>query len=456
MAHMSCQAQTAAIGRGLLSVLVLSIGVTAAEPRLDQGSWTFEQLMELGRTGNLAMQTTQLAVDGLRWDRLAAWGTLLPTLNLNTSFGQNRSKIYNFENFDGTIISSGVEASSTSSATSITLRQPLFEGFARISAVKNALLEEENVISADSRQAQILEHDLRKAAHGVMAATDRLAMERQLLEQKLKQQELASLRLKLGTGTELDLLQSELNSGRQRVMIEAAEVELQNSWDGLALLLGVDPGRPGTLEMPFNVFEPQWNESELVSQALENRVDLQDGERRKKQARLDVIQKRSAFMPVVSLDLQHYRDSREDGYAAWDPDQRNYTNSARVSLNLPIFQGFSNLNALKRSQSQWRLRQLEEEQQQRQTRAEIRSALQQLESAWKQSQLTGINLELAMQSLRLERERFKQGLASLLHLKDAEATWRQAMNEDLEQKLQFRDRLAELELAVGRPLDVSH
>lgn len=440
-------------GWGALLVLVSAcFTLASARERLDGGEWSWEQLLQLARHGNLELQSSKLAVEGLRWDRLAAWGNLMPSLQLNSSYAQSRSRIFNYEFPDGSIQNAQLESKSTNSATSISLRQPIFEGFSRIAALRMAQLEEQNVLSADQRQEQLLEHSLRKAGHAVMAATDRLELEQELLEQKLRQQDLAALRLRLGKGTELDRLQSELEVGRQRVQIEAAAADLQSAWDQLALLLGVESGEPGKLDLPFTVFEPDWEEAELVEQALRQRPDLQDVERRRNQARYDVIQKRSVFLPVLSLDLQHYRDLREDGLRAWSADQENYTNSARLSLSLPLFQGFSNLNAYQRSKAQLRQRELEEEQQKLQVQADIREALQRLESAWKQSLLTHDNLELARQSLRLERERFKQGLASLLHLKDAEAVWRQAMNEDLQQRLAFRDRLAELELALGAPL----
>jgi outer membrane protein TolC len=52
----------------------------------------------------------------------------------------------------------------------------------------------------------------------------------------------------------------------------------------------------------------------------------------------------------------------------------------------------------------------------------------------------------------MERERYQLGLSSLLQVQSAEATWRQAENDHLAKRLAFRDRLAELELAVGREL----
>ena len=66
-----------------------------------------------------------------------------------------------------------------------------------------------------------------------------------------------------------------------------------------------------------------------------------------------------------------------------------------------------------------------------------------------QSGTTALQPELARRSLALERERYQLGL-SLLQVQSAEAVWRQAENEDLAQRLAFRDRLAELELARAR------
>jgi outer membrane protein len=164
------------------------------------------------------------------------------------------------------------------------------------------------------------------------------------------------------------------------------------------------------------------------------------------------VEARAGFMPSLNLQLGHSRSEQRSEPEAWKPFPRNYDNSAALSLQLPLFQGFATVNAWQSSRINERRLALAHDQLEREVRAQIREAVLRLEAAWSQSRMTESNLELARRSLALERERYRLGLASLLQVQSAEATWHQAENDHLAQRLAFRDRLAELELAVGRDL----
>jgi outer membrane protein len=204
--------------------------------------------------------------------------------------------------------------------------------------------------------------------------------------------------------------------------------------------------------MEFTVFQPEWDEAGLVKQALENREDLASARRGQSQQHLQTVEARAGFLPTLDLRLSHARSEQRSGYMSWEPYPANYGNSASLVFALPLFQGFSTTNAWQSSRIAERRQTLVQEQLKRQVQAEIRTALASLKSAWAQSRYTESNLELSKRSLALERERYKLGLSSLLQVQSAEATWRQAENENLSQRLTFRDRLAELELAVGAEL----
>lgn len=427
----------------------------AARTALDPAhAYTFQELLTAGTQGNSAVAQTRLDVESLRWERLAAWGRLMPTLSAGFSYGLAVHDRFTYEDNDGRVVvlPGGQTSSGTSSSLTLSLNQTLFAGFANTAALKRALLVQEDVRGADTYQQQQLRHDLMKAAHAVMASTSRRETEQTLLEERHKQLELARLRLQVGKGTELDVLQMELDVGRQQVSVEAADQEQRSAWDQLALLVGADPGPPGRLDMPFTVFEPAWSEEELTRQALAQREDLLSGRRGLEQARLQTVEARAGFLPTLSLRAGHSQSEQRSGYQTWEPIPQNYDNSASLVLAVPIFQGFSTLNNWQGGRIEQRRQAVVQEQLERQVRAQIREALLRLRSAWTQSGTTASNLELARRSLALERERYQLGLSSLLQVQSAEAVWRQAENEDLAQRLAFRDRLAELELATGAPL----
>lgn len=444
----------------LFAVLPLAIGLLvsivpafAAPARLAADhAWTFDELLSIGLERNLDVRSSRLDVEGLRWDRLAAYGQLLPTVGFSTNLGYSEEHVFSFRAPDGTIVA-GPETvtKGSSSRLNLSLEQTLFEGFARTAALRQALLEEKRVVEGDELQQLRFRQQLKTAAHRVQAARAQLDSERALEEEIVEQGRLAQARFEIGAVTELDVLQTEINLGSQRLNVESANLELASAWDALALLVGLEPGEPGELALGLETFEPAWTVEELLEAALESRLDFSQGDRLREQARLDVTRSRATFLPTVTAGLSHGRDAYNEG-KDWNLTPKDYGNSAWLRLSLPIFQGFGRVADLKRSQSTLRKRELEQEQLRLQVRADVREALKTLRSSWTQSGLAEQNRTLARRSLDLERERYRLGLGTLLSVQTAEAVWRRAEGDLLRQRLAFHDRLAELELAVGRPL----
>lgn len=437
-----------------LFVAFLASAAIAATPRLDADhAWTFDELLAIGLERNLDVRSSRLDVDGLRWDRFAAYGTLLPSVSFRSGFGYSVNHVLSYLDSDGSATSTLTERinRTSSSGLSLSLEQTLFQGFARTAALKQALLEEDRVIDGDRLQQLQFRQRLKMAGHRVQTARAQLDSERALEEEIVEQGRLAAARFEIGSVTELDVLQTEINLGRQKLNVESASLELASAWDALALLVGLEAGEPGELELGLETFEPTWTEEELLVTALASRLDLQQGDDLREQARLDVTRARAAFLPTVTASLSHGRNVYKTG-KDWDLMPDEYGNSASLNLSLPIFQGFGRVAETKRSQAALRKRELEQEQLRLQVRADVREALKTLRSSWTQSNLAEKNRSLARRSLDLERERYRLGLATLLSVQTAEAVWRQAEGDLLRQRLAFHDRLAELELATGRPL----
>lgn len=440
-----------ALLRAFLLAMSLSVAHGGSGTQLDDSrTWTFQDLLALGQGGNTTLEQARLDVEGLRWQRLAAYGELLPTVSANLSHSRGSSTVSTSEDANGEVREQPESTTrSSSSQLGIGLNQRLFAGFANTAGLRRALLAEQDVRGADRQAGLQFRHDLLKAAHAVLAARGLLETEQTLLEERQRQLEMARVRLQVGKGTDLDVLQMEIDVGRQQVNVGGAGDALRSAWDRLALLVGATPGLPGRLEMEFSVFEPSWSEEELAGRALELREDLEEARRGEEQQRLQTVAARAGFLPTLDLRLSHNRSEQRSGHEAWEPFPANYGSSASLTLSLPLFQGFSTTNAWQTSRIGERKLEAARRQLELQVRAEVREALASLGSAWSLSRTTTSNVELARRSLDLERERYRLGLASLLQVQSAEATWRQAENEELTQRLAFRDRLAELELAVG-------
>jgi outer membrane protein len=439
----------------LATSISLAQNSIVTRPRLEPDqSYSFDDLLELGLEYNFNLRSNQLDVEGLRWDRMAAIGTLLPTISSNASFTANEYHTFSFLDFSSTVgfYPEEIVSRSVRSSASISLNQDLFKGFANIAGFRKAKLMMQDVLAVDISGHMQFVHDLRKAVHRVLVAKASLESANALLAESAEQNRLARTRYEIGAVIQLDVLQTEINLGQQQINVEGLEQDLRSAWDVLTLLLGVEPSTPGNLSTDFYAFEPQWTDEELLVMARENRQDLRSSVREKDKSKQDLIISRSAYMPTVSATVGHSRwTSRAIKEFKVYPD--NYQSYAGVSISLPLFQGFNTLNSYQRAKSELKRQKLRDEQLDLQVQSEVRDANARLQSSFKQSKLAEKNRELARQSLDLERERYRLGLASLLNVQSAESVFQQAESEHLSQLLAFHDRLAELELAVGLTLE---
>jgi outer membrane protein len=414
-------------------------------------SWTLDELLAIGFEHNLGLQDLRLQLNNLPSDRRAAFGKLLPSLQFSSSLSQSERHTFSFVGPDGQVyqLDSDFVSKSSSSQFSLSAQQSLFEGFSRVSGLRSASLQEEVLLSENRRVQQIFRWDLQKTSHRVLAAQAQLKAEHALLETNRDQHQLAQTRLEVGAVTELDVMQTELDLGRQQVNLEAAEIELVSAWDALVLLLGVAQCPTGELALPFDCFEPMWNEEDLFALAIQQREDFRQSELQSAISKEGVIQARSAFLPRVSVGLSHSRDAWNSGLGDFEPYPDDYTNSSWVSLQVPLFQGFQASSNVQTSKMNVRRAELDH----RRLRADIQSALREamryLDSAWRSSQITEKNRELSRQSLEIERERYRLGLSSLLSVQTMNSAWRRAESDHIRQTLAFRDRLADLEFQVG-------
>ncbi|MCA9782985.1 MAG: TolC family protein [Calditrichaeota bacterium] len=417
-------------------------------------SYTFADLYAIGGAGNTSVASAELDVNSLRGDRLQALGTFLPTVDLSANTSRTRRETFDYVASDGSIQTSpaGESFVTNSNSWSISASQDLFKGFETVSNYRLALLAQADVRLAHERAQLQLHRDLRRQVHQVIARRELLGREEELLRQNEEQHRLAQARFEVGAVTQLDVLQTEIDLGSQQLNVENARQELRSAWDALAVLIGLEPGVQATLDVPFDVFQPTWQAEDLVAMAEETRYELVVQQHRVESARWSTTAARARFMPNLSLGLDYSRSINREERKDLELFPDNNTTWLGLNLRLPLFTGFTTTNTWQHRRADEQREQLNLEQARRQARSEIGDALARLGSSWEQSRVTEKNRELARRSFEMEEERYRLGLATLLNVQSARATLRQAETGHIQQQLDFLDRLADLELSVGRTL----
>ena len=445
-----------ALFRGcLLAALFAAAPLEAQEPRV----LSLEDALELARQNNpvlrQAINNLELTPAGMR----AAWGAFLPDLSLDFGTGVTLNRRLQAEDFFGNPIANPNVEWVTTSSSSQTLSAgiALFEGGGRFH--QRGAERARGVARERSVEAELTDTYERVANsfYQTMRHSDLLELELAILEGKRVDLESARRLFGLAAGTQVDVLGAELEVQRQERAVREAENENVKA----LLSLRTEIAAPGmgeftTRGIPPEPFDPETLDgAALISRALDSSPRLRQRQAEVDVGRASLSAQRSTRWPTLRLGTNFYQQAwGEDYAAAFDPystDSR-YA-SARVSVSLPVFTGFSTERNIAEAQVQL----ANAEEQMRQTRLEterdVRSRLIDLRGAWDSYRLAERSSEIAEERLRLAREAYR---LTTVTFSDLQLAIEGAANERrtaINARYDFAVARIALEQVVGGPLD---
>ena len=417
--------------------------------------------------------------------KLNAVGNFLPTVSVGMCFSQSHYRNPTFANPDGSVSSyprtftdysvvwgdtaeDGTlsnprltessytldvpEGDSRSSQMYLSLNESVFEGGRRYFLYRMAKVQESinNLNVEDAKRSLALQI----AQQVVLVQTQQklLDLNIKLRDQRQDANDLAKARFAVGSVTELDVLQAQIQLGSAQSAITSARRDLQAQKEALNQLLGIDIPSEFPLEEAAEVSPFVFDVDELVTEAYRNRTDLKMAGLSVARARHNLRVYQSEYLPTVSLSAQWSRSEQSGKKETWTLDPRNENTVYGLSVRWNLFDGFSReYNTASRRVE--RDKAIESERALRlQLEREVRDAYYNLEKVYNQLGVTSRNRELAQRQLDLERERYRLGATSQLGLRDAQVTYAQAETEHLQKTLEYQSSLIALDLAVGKSL----
>lgn len=439
----------------ILAALLATVPLEGQEPQV----LSLEDALELARRNNpllrQAINELELTPAGMR----AAWGAFLPSLSLSLGTNVNLNRRLQAEDYFGNPIANpNVEwVTASSSSQSVSAQLDLFEGGARF---HQRGAERARGIARERRvAAEMIATGARVATsfHETIRQSDLLQLEMEILEGKRLDLESTTRLFELAVGSRVDVLAAELEIQQQERAVRQAENEYAKAVLALrAEIIAPDMGEfttRGTLPEPFD--PAALDETGLIGRALDQSPTILQNRAQVDVGRASLSAVRSARLPTISLGTYFIQDAYGQEYtAAFKPfatDSR-YA-SARLSLSIPVFTGFSAERNIAEAQVQL----ANAEEQMRQTRLEIerdvRSRLIDLRGAWDSYRLAELSSEIAEERLRLAREGYRlttETFADLqLAIEGAANERRTAINA----RYDFVAARIALEQVVGGPLD---
>lgn len=440
----------AVVAAALVMGLLLTPGATAGQEAVEEGQRALEEIevalrqartisldeaLDLARTSapTLDQSASDLAI--ARYGEMTAWGSFLPQASLS----------YGYSN------ASSARLDPTSQGFSTTNYSARLQGsvdlldWQRISGLKEAQLGVDASV-AQFRQAQFQTVEAVKVAYYNAVATRELVrVEADRVQRQVDQLSFVDQQLELGRATRSDVLRSRVDLNNARVALLNAANSARASGYSLAEAVGVDeplaPEEQAELEV-----EPYVPEREAVlDRALLGAPSLVSARAQARATAAAVASAKSAYLPTLSLS----------GGWAWSnadfpPENRSW--SLSLSGSLPLFNGFGREAQLYSAQARRDAALAEERASELSLRSNLDTALGTIEAAVASIDLAGQTVELAEEDLRVTRERYRLGLATILDLQTAQITLRQAEVDLIQRRFDYQIGIARLEALLGTDL----
>jgi outer membrane protein TolC len=329
--------------------------------------------------------------------------------------------------------------------TILSASYPLYAGGRIDGGLDVARLSLDAAEAGRERTRQEVVHEVLDAFSGAVLADANLRVAEDARETALANVVLVSDLHAAGLVVESDLLQAKVRESEVEEMVVRTASAREIARAALNLTLGRDLGTPFSLPRQVTTEETSVDALDaLIDEALLNRPDLTAAEARARASEHAVRLARSGRRPEVGLEGR-YEANAEEFIGA---DGTNW--SVLVGVRIPLFEGNDARAAVAGAEAGARAARGRTELLRRSVELETRSAYHNVDAARKSLEQSRGAVDLARESLRMVRDRYREGLTTLVELLDAETALTRARTREVAALRALLLSRAGLDLAVGR------
>ena len=441
-------------------VLVMSLGMLTAQNK----KWTLEECVTYAVDHNLSIEQFELDLENVKINESDAKGNFLPNLNGTSSFSSNTGFSINPTNNLPT--NSTANNASFGVSTSVNI----FNGLRNIHQLNRAKL---NAIATQYRLDD-LKDDIRLGVANsylqVLSSKESLKVfkaQYAVTEQDLKRtKELVDS----GVSPKGDLLEIEATAANQEQQIVNAESLVLISRINLAQLLQItdyenfDIADESFEIPPSNILNN--SAKTIFSKALEFRNDIKLSETNVELAQKDLEISKGARLPTLSGFANYgtrYSDVTQIPDVNGIPFTPNFTDqlwifdgvSYGVQLNVPVFNGWSTRNNIKRSKINVERAKVQLEQDKLALETTIQQAYVDVTTFLKSYEAAEKTLEARRLAYQYSKERFDVGLMNAFDFSQAQSRVDNAEADVIRTKYDYIFRLKILEFYFGIPISLN-
>ncbi|MEO9532635.1 MAG: TolC family protein [Crocinitomicaceae bacterium] len=366
-----------------------------------------------------------------------SWGMagMIPTFSLNvnnnTSLQDNTNNPATF--FPGVLLNDNLQAS-------LNMNWTVFSGFGiRINKERFDMLQAQTKGNA----VVVIEtaiYDVILAYYTAVVQERKMAVMEELLAYSSEKLEYYRLKKELGLTTSLDMLEFENQVLTDSTNLLLQRLAFKNAKRNLNLLMAEDVEVDYVLTDSLEVKTANATYEDLKSNMMANNSNLKNQFVNFELKDLEVQSKKSAYYPVVSLNLGttpsvgYFQLFGDNGFSS---NTNAWSHQATISVRYDIFQAWNRKRNVQIAEIQQDISAIEIEQMQMQLSHQLRGFFEMYQTRNKIELMASKRVGHAKQLWDLGKEKYDLGLINVFNLNDIKLSFQQA-------KLSYYDRLFEL------------
>jgi outer membrane protein len=374
-----------------------------------------------------------------------AFGSFLPSVNASVSASRSRVG----QRFDPNTQRNVQVGNPYSESYSLTSSVDLFTGFRRGAQRRSA------DATFEQREATLLRQDYavalatKQAFFNALAGAELVSVAETRLRRADEQLKLTSERLRLGATTRSDSLRARVEYGNAQLALIQAQNDLRAAQASLARQLGLEGVVAAAPDTALEVRVHSIDTAALRREAIATAPTVREGEASLAAARAQVAVNRAAYLPSLSAT----------GTTSWSRAGSDLFGGAlapnwfiRLQLSYPLFNGFQREANLVTADANVRTAGANLRDARLQLEAQLTDAFADLEAAAARIDVSRVSVAAAEEDLRMQRERYRLGAATIVEVLTSQITLDQAQVDLVRARYDYLVARAQIEALVGHDL----
>jgi len=421
-----------------------------------QRNMKLNDAVDIALRRNTQLQKSIESIKSYESNNRAAFGALLPTLSASAGWNWTRSEDEGGEvNIAGSIIQVPKQVTQTRNySAGLSSGWNLFDGLSNYANLAKSRNNLEAAKYSIERIKQDIIYQTVSYYFDVLNAEKLLIVKEEDLKWNQKNYEIIYERNKLGAITLADVYAQQVKLGNAELELIKAKNSLETIKSGMLYYLGLDVLEVYSFEDPqyknndidpsSDEFQIDSNISELINRALKNRADYKSSQFSLQSANESISMAKAGHLPTLrnyasfglrSNQLKNLTDSR--------------TYQVGLSLDVPIFTGWSVDNRIQLAEVEAKTRQLDLEDLERSIKRDLQKNYLDLTASEKRVDVSKKNVTAAEENRKIEEEKYSLGSTTLLNVLIANSEYTNALSGYINAQFEYLKLKTQAEYLLG-------